>query len=134
MQWDETHQAGFTSGKPWLRLAADWAQVNVAALSRQADSMLSLYRTLIALRKSHAALNSGAVEGVRSEGSVLRYERTGSGEHFAVVLNLGEVEVNVSATEGRVVISTQMDRQEELVASTLKLRPFEGVILSTLPK
>ena len=129
MQWDETHQAGFTSGKPWLRLAEDWAQVNVAVLSQQGDSMLSLYRTLIALRNSHAALNSGAVEGVRSEGSILRYERTGSGERFAVVLNLGEVETDVAAGAGRIVVSTQMSRQDEVVGSTLKLLPFEGVVL-----
>ena len=62
MQWDGSRMAGFTEGTPWLRLAADYATVNVATLSGQSDSVLSLYRTLIGLRNSNAALNTGRVE------------------------------------------------------------------------
>ena len=76
MQWDGSKFAGFTEGTPWLRLAADCATVNVAALSGQGDSMLSLYRELIRLRNSNAALHAGAIENVASNGHVLRYERT----------------------------------------------------------
>jgi len=46
MQWDSSRMAGFTEGTPWLRLAADYETVNVAALSGQSDSVLNLYRTL----------------------------------------------------------------------------------------
>jgi glycosidase len=79
MQWDSSRFAGFTDGTPWLRLGADHATVNVATLSGQSDSVLSLYRTLIGLRNGNAALNSGRVEGVASNGHVLRYERVDEG-------------------------------------------------------
>ena len=75
MQWDSSRFAGFTEGTPWLRLGADHATVNVATLSGQSDSVLSLYRTLIGLRNANAALNTGRVEDVASNGKILRYER-----------------------------------------------------------
>src|ERR1700761_4056378 len=74
MQWDSSQCAGFTQAKPWLRLAADYTAVNVAALSTQAGSMLSLYRALILLRNANTALNSGGVEQVVSDGRILGYQ------------------------------------------------------------
>jgi alpha-glucosidase len=129
MQWDSSKLAGFTDGTPWLRLSADHATVNVATLSGQDDSMLSLYRTLIGLRNSTAALNSGQVEGVASTGHVLRYERVDEKERFAILLNLGESTEEVSIGGGYIVASTHLDRAGGAVETTLSLRSFEGVIV-----
>jgi alpha-glucosidase len=129
MQWDSSKLAGFTDGTPWLRLSADHATVNVATLSGQDDSMLSLYRTLIGLRNSTAALNSGQVEGVASAGDVLRYERVDEKERFAILLNLGESTEEVSIGGGYIVASTHLDRAGSAVETTLSLRSFEGVIV-----
>ena len=90
MQWDSSRCAGFTEGTPWLRVAADYPTVNVATLSSQSDSMLSLYRTLIGLRNANPALHIGRVESVASNGKVLRYERVDGEQRFAIVLNLSE--------------------------------------------
>ena len=128
MQWDNSRCAGFTEGTPWLRLAADYAAVNVSALSSQGDSVLSLYRALISLRNSNAALHAGAIENVASDGRVLRYERVDGEQRFAVLLNLSEGKEEASVAGGQIVVSTYMDRGEE-VASRLSLRPFEGVVV-----
>jgi alpha-glucosidase len=129
MQWDGSKFAGFTAGTPWLRLAGDYATVNVAALSGQGDSMLSLYRSLIRLRNSNAALHTGAIENVASNGHVLRYERTSEGQRFSVLLNLSESTEEAATAAGKIVVSTHMDRPGEAVASSLSLRPFEGVLI-----
>ena len=128
MQWDNSRCAGFTEGTPWLRLAADYAAVNVATLSGQGDSVLSLYRALISLRNSNAALHAGAIENVASDGRVLRYERVDGEQRFAVLLNLSEGKEEASVAGGQIVVSTYMDRGEA-VASRLSLRPFEGVVV-----
>ena len=127
MQWDSSRLAGFTQGTPWLRLAADHATVNVATLSGQSDSMLSLYRKLIGLRSSNAALNTGGVENVASDGNVLRYERFDGEQRFAMLLNLGEGKEEAAVAAGHIVGSTHMDRSGEAVA--VSLRPFEGVVV-----
>jgi alpha-glucosidase len=129
MQWDSSRMAGFTEGTPWLRLAADHATVNVATLSGQSDSVLSLYRTLIGLRSSNAALNTGGVENVSSNGKVLRYERFDGRERFAILLNLSDGQKEAATAAGHIVVSTHMDRSAEAVTSTLSLRAFEGVIV-----
>jgi alpha-glucosidase len=129
MQWDGSQEAGFTEGTPWLRLAADSSTVNVATLSRQSDSVLSLYRTLIGLRNANPALNVGRVEGVASIGTVLRYERVDGDQRFAVMLNLSEGTEEVETDAGHIVASTHMDRSEEAVGPSISLRPFEGVIV-----
>ena len=129
MQWDGSRFAGFTAGTPWLRVAEDHATVNVATLSGQGDSILSLYRALIGLRNSNAALHSGAMENVASNGRVLRYERTGEGQRFSVLLNLSEGTEAAASDAGNVLVSTHMDRSGEAVAASLSLRPFEGVLV-----
>src|ERR1700744_3722315 len=125
MQWDSSPRAGFTEGVPWLRLAPDHAEVNVATLSNQSDSILSLYRTLIGLRNSNAALNSGRVEGVASSGQILRYERVDDGQRFVILLNFNESQVEAPIGSGTIVVSTHMDRSGDAVASRISLRGSE---------
>jgi alpha-glucosidase len=129
MQWDSSRFAGFTTGTPWLRLAADSATVNVVTQSSQTDSMLSLYRTLIGLRNANKALNSGGVEQVASNGRVLRYERFDERQRFAIVLNLSQSREVAQIAAGQIVASTHTDRSGEGVASNVSLHPFEGVVI-----
>jgi alpha-glucosidase len=129
MQWDSSRFAGFTKGTPWLRLAADSAVVNVEKLSSNGESMLSLYHDLIRLRNANAALNSGGVEQVASNGRVLRYERFDGEQRFAILLNLSQAREVAQVDAGQIVACTHMDRSGERVASNLSLRPFEGVVV-----
>ncbi|HSH05764.1 MAG TPA: alpha-amylase family glycosyl hydrolase, partial [Anaerolineae bacterium] len=64
MQWSAEAGAGFTTGKPWLPLSADYEQRNVAVQSEDEGSILNLYRRLLWLRRERAALNRGDYEGV----------------------------------------------------------------------
>ena len=60
MQWDATPQAGFTvSEHPWLPVAANFREVNVKAQLADAESLLSWYKKLIALRRGDPALRTG---------------------------------------------------------------------------
>jgi alpha-glucosidase len=129
MQWDNSRFAGFTAGTPWLRLSTDYATVNVATLSSQPDSVLSLYRALIGLRNGNAALNSGGVERVSSNGNVLRYERVDGEQRFAVLLNFNDKREEALIGGGRIVVSTHMDRSGETVEGNVSLRAFEGVVV-----
>ncbi|HEX7239299.1 MAG TPA: alpha-amylase family glycosyl hydrolase, partial [Longimicrobiaceae bacterium] len=89
MQWDGGPGAGFTTGEPWLPLADDFREVNVAAQRGDPGSLLSLYRRLIALRRAEPALHAGDWEPVDAAGSLLAYRRAGGGSRFLVALNLG---------------------------------------------
>ena len=132
MQWDSRSQAGFTAGMPWLPVAADFPTVNVAMQRDDPGSLLTLYRRLLALRRQTAALAVGSYQTVPAEGDLLVYQREHAGQRLLIALNLGNqpLEMGNLKDEGRVVLSTHLDRQDEKVGRVLALRAAEGVIVA----
>jgi alpha-glucosidase len=123
MQWDSRPGAGFTSGKPWPRLSDNYADVNVAALAKKADSILSLYRALIALRNREPALHDGRIETVAADNNVLRYERADGDRRLLIVLNFSGTAAETAMPSHPAVLSTHMD-----APGSNPLRPYEGRI------
>ena len=130
MPWDSSLSAGFTEARPWLPLGEDYATRNVVNLSWQRDSILTLYRTLIRLRRSNEALISGRLKGVVANGNILRYERRDDVQHFAILLNLGHEQEEIRLERGRIVVSTYLDRENYLFERNVSLRPSEGLIVN----
>ena len=88
LQWSAADGAGFTTGQPWQAVNADYATVNIAAQSVDPDSLLSHYRTLIALRNQHKALQLGRLIPLSSTCQpVFAYLRSYEEEHSLTVLN-----------------------------------------------
>ena len=52
VQWNDSTNAGFTSGNPWLSLNPNYKEINVASQENDPDSLLSFYKELISLRKN----------------------------------------------------------------------------------
>ena len=132
MQWDASPGAGFTGGTPWLPLADDARCVNVEAERGEPQSMLSLYRRLIELRRSEPALEVGSYRGLPAQGSLLAYVREFNGRRFLVVLNLGHEAASWPVPEdlrGSVVLGTHGDRDGEAIAGQLEVRGDEGVVV-----
>ncbi len=92
MQWDASPNAGFTAPGvvPWLPLAPDAAEVNVAGQAEDPGSLLTLTRDLLRLRREHPVLHLGDFErfGPTPEG-VVAFRRIGrDGGELDVILNL----------------------------------------------
>jgi alpha-glucosidase len=124
MQWSA--HGGFTTGEPWLPLAANFQDVNIEKQKQDPRSMLSLHRALLALRRRERALETGGFTACEAPAEVLAYTR---GERFFVALNLGRQGRRVRLPRpGELVLSTHLDRSED-VSGTLELRPDEGAIV-----
>ncbi len=85
MQWDASPNAGFAAAgvQPWLPLAPDYAQRNVAAQSADPRAMLSFFRSLTALRQSSPALTIGAYASVDTGvENIFAYTRTHGDERL----------------------------------------------------
>ena len=128
MQWDASPGAGFTTGRPWLRLAADHATRNVAVENEQAASMLTFYRALLALRRRQDSLAGGAIADIRAEGNLLCYVRQASAERIQIVLNIGTTPQSV-ALSGTLLLSTHADIASGRIDGTLRLRGAEGAVV-----
>jgi alpha-glucosidase len=133
MQWNATANAGFSASTPWLPLASDFAHENVVNLDADAQSILSLYKALIRLRRETPALISGDYMPVAAQGDLLLYRRQGGDDAVVIALNLGAEPVSIETEPvgitGEILLSTQVDRQGEAIEDSLNLRGHEGVIV-----
>ena len=128
MCWDQSQQAGFTTGVPWLPLGADSRSINVEVQQHDASSILALYRKLIALRKSDPTLVSGKLNTLGREGNILRFRRSGP-EEIEVILNLTHEAVSVQMPVGTVLAGTRTDRGGQTTAAFSSLAPGEGLVV-----
>jgi alpha-glucosidase len=133
MPWDATPNAGFTTGTPWLPLNSDWSERNVATQAQVPGSPLSLYRRLLALRRTHRALAIGDITLLDAEGAVLAYERRLGSERLLIALNLGdtlqELRLPAWAHDARSLVST-VEEDHPATREVIVLRPNEGLILA----
>jgi alpha-amylase len=91
MQWSGGENAGFSGGKPWRPADAGYTEVNVAAQMDDPASLLSHYRTLIAIRNAHPALRTGNVLLIPTgKSSVYALLRVDKDDKILVLINLDE--------------------------------------------
>jgi glycosidase len=134
MPWDASENAGFTTARPWLPLNADWPTRNSARMGEDPHSILTLYRRLLAMRRTHPALSIGSFTLLDAEGDVLAYERRHGAERLIVALSLGtrtqHLQLPDWASDGRPLLSTFADPAQPGHGALL-LRGNEGVILTS---
>ncbi|MDH4350029.1 MAG: alpha-amylase family glycosyl hydrolase, partial [Gemmatimonadota bacterium] len=115
MQWSADPGAGFTSApEPWLPLGDDWTVRNVASQLRDPDSILNLYRRLLTLRHTTAALRLGDYRALDpAPDGCLAYTRVLGTERVVVGINFSPEPrpLSVPGFTGRVAVST--DREAE---------------------
>ena len=129
MQWDDSPNAGFTSGTPWLPIANNFHNRNVKMSSQEPTSILNFYRQLIRLRHDRPALNVGSYRQMYCHGNVMIYERATASERLCIVLNFGNEPERVRLpAAGTILFSTHLDRTGEAFTGDLSLRPDEGFI------
>lgn len=76
MQWDATPYAGFTTVKPWLKVNANHAEVNVARDSADPNGVFRFWQQMITLRKTHPALLEGDFTPICETDSVYVFQRS----------------------------------------------------------
>lgn len=88
MQWDDTQNAGFTKGEPWILVNPNYDRINVRAAMEDENSVLHFYRRLIALRNGSEVLKYGGFELLLPEHPQLFvYRRTYRGRGVLVCCN-----------------------------------------------
>ena len=135
MQWDGSERGGFTEGVPWLPLGSDVAERSVASQEGDGLSVLETYRSLLALRKSFAALAAGRQSSLSALGGVLSWRRQAEepdGPAVWVAVNCTGTEVSWTVPRGetcaRVLFRTGTGSAEGKV---LRLSPDEAVVLES---
>ncbi|KIH69700.1 alpha,alpha-phosphotrehalase [Salinicoccus roseus] len=126
VQWDDSRNAGFTEGMPWIEVSDKYGEINVARALEDGDSIFYTYQKLIELRHELDVLTYGSVKPhLMKDDDLFVYERLYEGERITVMANFRNKEVpypeNINA-EGEVLLSNYADRKNVL-------RPFEAMMI-----
>lgn len=88
MQWDGTPNAGFSSGKPWIRVNPNHIKINVEQVLHDQNSVFWYYRDLIQLRREHEVIVHGTFELLLNDhSSIFAFQRTWKTQRLIVLLN-----------------------------------------------
>jgi alpha-glucosidase len=130
MQWDASPGAGFSTGKPWLKVHPNYSQRNVAAQDADPDSLLNFTRRLIALRKEYSALREGEFIPIENTPrGVLAYLRRTPEQTVLVAMNFSnrDVSVEIPAQEWLILLSTH--ERDSRIGIKVDLVPHEVCLL-----
>ena len=93
MPWDDSENAGFTTGTPWLALNPNYKKINVADQLRREDSVFHYYQKLIRLRKENEIIVYGKYELLLPEDeNIFAYTRTLGDKKLITVCNFSKSE------------------------------------------
>lgn len=131
VQWDDSENAGFTTGTPWIQVNPNYKEINAKAEVADPNSVFHYYRKLIALRKKYPVVVYGKYELLLPEDEELFvYTRTCEDEKLLVVCSFTEQERTIELPEefiGAECIISNMDNSYEQKEVTLK--PYEAFVL-----
>lgn len=130
-QWDTTKNAGFTTGKPWLKVNPNYTIINAEAQEKDPNSTLNYFRTLVQLRKKEPAFVYGKYTLLdRENPNVFAYIRELEGKKILVLLNFSEKKsafnIGVSTSKSKIILDNYTGTKN---FKKNVLRPFEAVII-----
>ena len=98
MQWDDSANAGFTTGTPWIKVNSNYPKVNAKQEVSDPDSVFSYYKKLIRLRHENEIIVYGDYKLLAPEDEALFiYTRMLGTQRLMVLCNFTEKEVSIPA-------------------------------------
>lgn len=131
MQWDNSENAGFTTGKPWLAVNKNYEYINVKQCVEDEDSIFNHYRKLIDIRKHNDTIVYGDYTLLSpNDKNIFAYSRALNGDKILVVCNFYGNEVNFKFQQdfnyAEILLSNYND--SSTLIENLNLRPYEAIM------
>ena len=129
MQWDTTEQAGFTTGKPWIKVNPNYTEINAAEQVDRENSIFNYYRKLIQLRKELPVLTDGKFTMLDMDhDQIFAYLRDNGEDKLLVVCNFYGNTVDYAVSEKAEDLELLIGNYTEENMQTDVLRPYEARI------
>lgn len=134
-QWDDSINAGFTKGTPWLQVNENYKEINAKLQIDDKDSVLSFYKKLINLRKSNeykeVVVYGEFIPDLEAYDNVIAFYRKGANKCLMVIINYQNKEqiINFNKTY-KILINNYKDLK--FVNNELMLKPYQGIIIEIL--
>ncbi|MDG0842506.1 alpha-glucosidase [Staphylococcus equorum] len=131
MQWTNTTNGGFSEHDPWFPVNPNYTEINVSSQQQDSNSILSFYKSLIQLKKSHDVFTYGTFNLIDAENErTFAYIRELEGKRVLVAGNLTDktatLKFNENINENSIHLHNYKDNKLNLNA----LRPFEAFVIA----
>ena len=127
MQWDDSKNAGFTDGTPWINVNPNYKEINAKAAVADPDSVFHYYQELIKLRHTLPIIVYGKFQGLLEDSeTIYAYERHLDGQVLTVACNFTDQEQDCTLFDdlaGEELISNYNTHKAG------KLQPYEARVI-----
>ena len=133
-QWDNTLNAGFTKGKPWLQVNPNYLTINAAVEDKDPNSCLNYFRKLVKLRRDNLVFVYGKYTLLdKANPNVYSYTRELDGKKILVMLNFSAkaqmVFTGMKSTGAKLLLDNYKDNSDAAKSSVVnELRPYEAAV------
>ena len=125
MQWDESKNAGFSTGQPWLEVNPNYQRINVQEALGNPDSIFYTYQKLVNIRRENSWLVRADFELLDTAEKVFAYIRKDGDRRFLVVANLSNQQQEFAVEESVKSILIE-NTSVEAVLTTQNLAPWDA--------
>ncbi|MCI9106784.1 MAG: alpha-glucosidase [Lachnospiraceae bacterium] len=131
VQWDDTENAGFTTGTPWIGVNPNYKEINAKAETADENSVFHYYKKLIALRKQNPVMVYGKYELLLEDSEELFvYTRTLEEEKLLVVCSFSDKETVFNIPDEFVGKACLIANRENVYdKKQVVLKPYEAFVL-----
>ncbi len=131
VQWDDTENAGFTTGRPWIGVNPNYTEINAKAETADENSVFHYYKKLIALRKQNPIMVYGKYELLLEDSEELFvYTRTLEEEKVLVVCSFSDKETVFEIPDEFVGKACLISNRENVYdKKQVVLKPYEAFVL-----
>lgn len=132
IQWDDSENAGFTSGTPWIAVNPNYTEINAKEQVARPDSVFQYYKKLIQLRKQNEIIVYGEYQLLEENSEeVFVYTRTLGKEQLLVICNFAEQEIKYSLPDEFVNDSEILigNYERELIGKEIVLGAYEALVI-----
>jgi len=132
-QWDNSKNAGFTTGTPWIKVNANHVDINVALQEKDPNSCLNYFKKLVQLRKDHiASLVYGKYTLLdKNNPDIYAYTRESDREKLLIVLNFSKETKSLNPGFGlqkAQILLSNLSTNPVITNETIQLAPYQAVI------
>ncbi len=132
MQWDDGPQAGFTAGRPWIKVNPNYRAINVKQALADPGSIFYYYRELIRLRRENPIMVYGTYDLLLADHpQIYAFTRTLGDDRLLVICNFSaeapvfELPDHLPFAGPELLIANyEVDPAEDI--RRLALRPYEA--------
>ena len=136
IQWNNSQNAGFTTGTPWIGVSENYKTINAEAALKDKNSVFYHYKKLIDLRRNEELIVTGKYEDIDLENkNVYAYKRVGENGELIVISNFYGTEVEfelegngITQLENAKILLSNYETAPEIRNGKIILKPYEAVI------